>query len=308
VLELPPVGTRVSLRHRRPAGSWPPLTDVVGHLLDVTPRIRVRAKSGAIVEVSPDDVVAVRMLTDAPVRASQIRAVEHAAALAWPGLEQQWVDGWLLRFSGGQSHRANSAVPLDVHANMAALPAIVEWYRTRDATPWLAVPDRLARLPATVAVVVESVVMTCELSEATPRVASLLPPPDVAPAVVSSRPSERWLRSYARDVDVGVLSAVLDGDVGFASLEDAAVGRATVTPAPDGTRWAGLAAVRVAEHERRRGHARDLCSALLAWAAGRGATRAYVQVLSDNVAAANLYRSMGFTTQHRVRYVDGRTL
>ena len=42
--ELPPVGTRVSLRYRLPAGSVPPLTDVVGHLLDVAPKIRVRTE------------------------------------------------------------------------------------------------------------------------------------------------------------------------------------------------------------------------------------------------------------------------
>jgi len=297
VIHLPPVGTRVTLRHRLPPGSVPPLTDVVGHLLDVTPTIRVRTKTGVVVDVSPADVIAVRALTDAPVRTSQIRNLEHAAALAWPGLEQHWLDGWLLRFSGGQSHRANSAVPLDVHATLRSLPAIVDWYRTRDATPWLAVPDRLVRLPDGVPAALESMVMTSRF-DATP----------VASAEVSPEPDERWMRIYARAVDVDVLTAVLDGELGFATLAGAAVGRCAVTRAPDGTRWAGLAAVRVDEGHRREGHALALCSALLGWAAERGATQAYVQVLSDNVAAMSLYRSMGFTTQHRVRYVDGRTL
>ena len=94
---LPAVGTRVSLRYRRPEGSDPPLTDVIGHLLQTGPRILVRTKTGAVVEIAADDVVAVRALTDAPVRTSQIRAMEHAAALAWPGTEQQWIDGWLVR-------------------------------------------------------------------------------------------------------------------------------------------------------------------------------------------------------------------
>ncbi len=295
--QLPPVGTRVSLRYRLPAGSVPPLTDVVGHLLDVAPKIRVRTKSGAVVDVSPADVVAVRALSDAPVRTSQIRNVEHAAALAWPGLEQRWLDGWLLRFSGGHSHRANSAVPLAVHANLTALPAIVDWYGVRDARPWLAVPDRLVRLPDAAAAALESLVMTTELG---PTVDCTAP--------VLQRPDERWMRIYERDVDVDVLTAVLDGEVGFGIGADVAVGRVAVTAAPDGTRWAGLAAVRVAEHERRKGEARALCSTLLSWAAHRGATRAYVQVLSDNVAATRLYESMGFTTQHRVRYIDGRTL
>jgi ribosomal protein S18 acetylase RimI-like enzyme len=297
VVELPPAGTRVSLRYRLPAGSERPLNDVVGHLVDVVPTIRVRTKSGELVDVPPGDVMAVRVLTEAPVRNSQIRNLEHAAALAWPGLEQQWLDGWLLRFSGGPSHRANSAVPLEVHANLTAVPAIVAWYRERHATPWLSVPDRLVRLPEAMQSSLEVLVMTREFD------------PDAAdPADVATRPDDQWLRSYARDIDVDVLTAVIDGEVGFANRASAAVGRAAVTTAPDGTRWAGLAAVHVASDERRKGHARALCASLLAWGATRGATHAYAQVLVDNDAAISLYRSMGFRTQHRMRYVDGRTL
>ena len=145
MVELPAVGTRVSLRYRRPEGSVPPLTDVIGHLLEVGPRVLVRTKTGAVVEIAPEDVVAVRALTAAPVRTSQIRATEHAAALAWPGIEQQWMDGWLLRGAGGHTHRANSAVPLGVEADVGAVPDIVEWYSRRGQTPWLAVADRLLR-------------------------------------------------------------------------------------------------------------------------------------------------------------------
>jgi N-acetylglutamate synthase len=297
VPDLPPVGTRVSLRYRLPAGSERPLNDVVGHLVEVDPTIRVRTKSAELVDVWPGDVVAVRVLTEAPVRNSQIRNLEHAAALAWPGLEQHWLDGWLLRFSGGPSRRANSAVPLEVHANLTAVPAIVAWYRERHATPWLAVPDRLVRLPEATQSSLEVLVMKRELDR------------DVAErAHVADRPDDEWLRCYERDVDVDVLTAVVDGEVGFAIHASAAVGRGAVTTAPDGTRWAGLAAVRVAQAERRNGHARALCAGLLAWAVTRGATHAYAQVLADNAAAITLYRSMGFHTQHRVRYVDGRTL
>jgi N-acetylglutamate synthase len=296
-LELPPVGTRVSLRYRLPAGSVPPLTDVVGHLVDVAPIIRVRTKSGALVDVSPADVMTVRGLTDAPVRTSQIRNLEHAAALAWPGLEQRWHDGWLLRFSGGGSQRANSAVPLEPQAQLSALPAIASWYGERNAAPWLAVPDRVLRLPDTAPNATDVLVMTSALDAvATDH------------EEVASRPDEQWLRIYQRAIDVGVLTAVLDGQLGFVTRASAAVGRGAVTTAPDGTRWAGLAAVRVTPDERRKGHARAVCATLLAWGAQHGATRAYVQVLADNEAALTLYRSMGFTTQHRVRYVDGRTL
>lgn len=297
-MQLPAVGTRVSLRYRLPAGSVPPLTDVIGHLLDVGPTLRVRTKRGDVVQIAAADVVAIKALAAAPVRTSQIRATEQAAAMAWPGVEHQWLDGWLLRAAGGYTHRGNSAVPLGVEADLAALPSIVEWYGSRGLTPWLSVPDRLLRLPDGFQPHLETVVMVGDLLAGEPDSAvTLMPEPD-----------ERWLRLYERDVPVDVLTAVVDGEVVFASISGAAVGRAAVTDAPDGSRWVGISAVRVAEDQRRRGHARTLCAALVAWGRGRGATRAYVQVLIDNAAAVALYESMGLRTQHRSRYVDARSL
>ena len=105
-----------------------------------------------------------------------------------------------------------------------------------------------------------------------------------------------------------MLSAVVDGVVVFATRGDAAVGRGAVTTAADGTRWAGVSAMRVAEAHRRRGHARAMCSALLAWATEQGAQHCYAQVLVDNAPAIALYEGLGFTTQHRARYIDGRIL
>src|SRR5262249_52739701 len=151
MISWPDLGTRVTVRYRRPAGSVPPLTDAVGHLLAVDPLVRVRTKTGAVVEFAPADVVALRVLTDVPVRASQIRALEHAAAAAWPGVEQTWLDGWLLRAGRGATLAANSAVPLDISAHMGTSSAIVAWYDQRNLTPWLAIPDRLLRLPPSLA-------------------------------------------------------------------------------------------------------------------------------------------------------------
>ena len=147
MVSWPELGARVMVRYRLPAGSVPPLTDVIGHLLQSGPLIRVQAKTGEVVEVASDDVVAHRTLSDKPVRASEIRALEHADALAWPGIERQWLDGWLLRAGPDDTPAANSAVPLDISATQLAIPAIVEWYRSRDRVPRLAVPDRLLRLP-----------------------------------------------------------------------------------------------------------------------------------------------------------------
>ena len=290
--ELPPVGTRVSLRYRLPAGSVPPLSDVVGHLLDDGVTLRVRTKRGDVVTVAVADVVAIKALAAAPVRTVDIRNLEHAAALAWPGVEQHWCDGWLLRFGHGSTRRANSAVPLDVTPGTPPR-AIADWYAARHAPALLAAPDRLFRVPAGTPIDGENIVMTRQLDPA--------PHTEV---LVSATPSPAWLGLQPRDVPLDVLTAVLDGEVAFGVLADAAVGRVAVTDAPDGTRWAGLAAVHVDGGARRRGLGRTLCEGLLGWAGERGATRAYVQVLADNTAATRLYESMGFSAHHGSRYVS----
>lgn len=288
-MDMPAVGSRVSLRYRLPPGSGKPLTDVVGHVEQVDPAVLVRTRSGELVTVAQADVVSVRELSHAPVRASEIRALEHAAALAWPGTEQRWLGGWFVRAGHGVTSRANSALPLDVSAQVADLPAVVEWYRERGLPAWLALAERL--LPVRAEGSKPARVMVRDLTAVAAPDVTLSPQPDTA-----------WLRTYEREVPVDVLTAVIDGELTFASTGHA-VGRGAVTTAPDGTRWLGISSVRVAPAHRRRGQARAVCDALSTWGAEVGAERAYIQVESDNHAAIALYTALGFRLHHQTRYV-----
>lgn len=296
--ELPEVGTRVSLRYRLPADAERPMTDVVGHILDPGNHpgavVRVRTRHGDIVDVARDDVLAVRVVPEMPVRTGEIRNLEHAAALGWPGVEHRWLDGWLLRSGRGVTRRANSAVPLRF-SSFAEVADVLDWYRNRGLPALVSAPDRLIRLPDGIQADAENLVMAT----------------DVVPSVsvsVAPRPDDAWRRLYQREVPIDVLTAVVDGHVGFGELAGAAVGRVAVTEAPDGTRWAGVSAVHVVESARRRGLARELCAGLLTWAHEHGATRAYVQVVAENTAARALYESMGFVVHHRSRYVRAEDL
>ncbi|WP_304113950.1 N-acetyltransferase [Mycolicibacterium bacteremicum] len=283
-------GSRVSLRYRISDG----LTDVVGHLEALEPVVVVRTKSGESVEIDPAAVVSVRELSHTPVRNSEIRALEHAAALAWPGTEQHWQEGWLLRAGSGHTSRANSAVPLLFSSSTQSLPQITSWYAERRLPPWLALPERL--LPIKAAGIKSTRVLVRDLA------------PDAAPdASIDDAPDAHWLTVYERDVPPAILTAVVDGTLAFAAA-GAAVGRGAVTAAPDGTRWLGVSCVRVAESARRRGLARSIVAALSAWGAEQGATRAYVQVLDDNGPALTLYHSLGFRLHHRHRYVRADSL
>lgn len=214
MVSWPDPGTRVTVRYRRAQGSVPPLTDAVGHLLEVDPVVRVRTKAGTVVAIAPADVVALRVLTDTPVRTSQIRALEHAAAAAWPGAERAWLDGWLVRADPGAGLSTNSAMPLDISAGPSALPRIVAWYRGRGLTPRLAIPDRLLPLPAgTPAERIERVLVR-DLSSVGDASAPH-PGPNWRAAVTDAPDGTRWLGLDATHApDDGSGAALLDWGAG----------------------------------------------------------------------------------------------
>ncbi|EIC62079.1 acetyltransferase family protein [Mycobacteroides abscessus MAB_030201_1075] len=272
----------------------PPFTDTVGELVAAAPTVQVLHKSGAVVDISVDDVVSVRVLPPVPVLNRDIRSMQRAAALAWPGLEHQWLDGWFVRASDGHTRRANSAVPLDHSASSRALGELDAWYTERGLPTLLCLPDRLIHPPDDLATSDETVVMVRDLDNAGT---------DTLPA----EPSADWLALHGDNhpLVVPVLTAVVDGTLGFAAVASegstAAIARGAVTE-----NWLGISAVRVAENQRRRGLAAQVCDILLGWGAALGARRAYVQVRADNAAALALYPTLGFTEQHRYRYAQIR--
>lgn len=240
MVSWPDLGTRVTVRYRRPAGSVPPLTDAVGHLVAIGPTVRVQTKTGAVVEFAADDAVALRVLTDTPIRTSAIRALEYAAATARAGGERTWLDGWLLRVGDETSLARNSAVPLDISARLSSAPAIVAWYEHRGRDPWLAIPDRLLVLPRGVVGVAAERVLMRDLT-ATPPDASDTSPDEAERATVVDAPDgTRWVRlsvsglpddeSTARRCEavlaVGVRQGATRGYVEVAENDAAAAGLA----------------------------------------------------------------------------------
>ena len=66
--------------------------------------------------------------------------------------------------------------------------------------------------------------------------------------------------------------------------------------------WAGVFCLATAAEARRRGIGRAVLAGLAAWAAGRGASRLYLQVEAGNAAARALFAGAGFTRSHGYHY------
>ncbi|WP_297009003.1 GNAT family N-acetyltransferase [uncultured Corynebacterium sp.] len=329
-------GVRATVRHlvrgadghpdRNPDTGRPLVSDVIGVLRSIDP-LTVEDAAGTLHRIPVRAVVVLKTLPAAPVRSSDIRAVEAATAAAFPGLEHRNIGGWLARAGDGITERSNSAVPLGPGTGTSPVPLaeIHAFYRSHDLPTRLLLPDRISRpaepllgLPG-VRRGPEIIVMTRDLGDgdvgptALPTVPG--PPVDLAGRLelrIDDQPDDEWLQLYhfrgepLPEHALRLLAARLDGALGFARItvdgRTVAVTRGTVT-AGGGRYFLGYSAVEVAPAWRRRGLGTLLGTAMLHWGAAQGAAESYLQVIATNLAGRGLYHGLGFSEHHRHRCV-----
>lgn len=243
------------------------------------------------------------------------RTIEECCLNAWPGLQQQVLEGWMLRFAGGYTRRANSVQTLhgaegDVHARLRECEAA---YGARGYACTFKITP-LAR-PAGLDAILERAGYRRE-GETSVQVLDPLPAARPHPGcVLTDALGEDWQRAFAR----------LDGTPrAHLPTRRAILGKIALphtagllrTPGTEGTEGAVAACGRaVAEQaqvglfdlatdpaHRGRGLAGHLAGHLLAWGARQGATRAYLQVEVDNAPALRLYARLGFRELYRYWY------
>jgi ribosomal protein S18 acetylase RimI-like enzyme len=322
------VGRRVVVRRllrgeTGPTGG-PAFTDVVGVMESWGSGVAVlRPSTGPPVTIAVADIVSGKPVPPRPsvrLRVSSADA-EHRALASWPAQEVQWLGSWALRASQGYSSRANSVLAVDSPAVPLgeALPLVSSFYSSR-------------ALPARAQVVVgseeqqalassgwtparpgeaDTLFQVASVSSARRVVRRALP--DVVPAVtVTPRVDGAWLADDHRALAAGAAAvAVLEGpaDVGFVSVvsgtEVLAKGRVArgAGAVPGDEDWAGITNVWVSPTHRRQGLGTVVMSAMLDWAAERGATTAFLQVRGDNAGAIAAYERLGFVSHHAYRYL-----
>lgn len=249
-----------------------------------------------------------------PASAEVTLEVEACSLRAWPGAEEERLEGWHLRATGGYTRRANSANPLGdpgsevpaavahVHAWFAArgLPAVFKI--TASVRP-PGLDEFLER--AGWRHVAPSRVMTADVvGESRPALPSGLE------LVLEDDPAEAWLAAFARWHDLSPGQAAAHRSIVTAIRPDRTLARVvdpegatrSVGLAVADGRWVGLFDLVTDPALRSRGIGRAVVAALRAWGADRGALRAYLQVEERNEAARRLYGVLGFRSAHAYWY------
>jgi ribosomal protein S18 acetylase RimI-like enzyme len=237
---------------------------------------------------------------------AELRRLERVHVRAWPALETATIAGWLWRYSGGGSQRANSVSTLDFDGAdaTAALDDIEARYRE------MGVPARLhtfgqgrpAGLPDMLSArgygEGEATITMAKRLEAVPQAGT---------SETSQEPGREWLEVYLgaitenrRTVNAAILEAVPKPRSFLACRRNGKVVSTALGVADRDC--AVIECVATGAGSRRQGGARTVLGALEAWAQQQGVRLLGLQVAETNAAAIALYGSLGFRGVDRNRF------
>lgn len=238
-----------------------------------------------------------------------VAALQERAARATPAAVQEVHDGdWLRHTDSPTTWWAGAALLHGEGRDVDARVARAErFYARHGARPRFQVcPACPARLDAVLAA--RGYRRSGEVQLMTASAVGLLPATQAVDVVLAERPSRAWtdllVRGQDGGADVGaelrlVQRVALPSAYSTVRVDGrpVAVGRAVAEGG-----WAGVFGMATLPEERSRGAGRAVLEALAGWAADRGCTRLYLQVLADSAAAVGLYRRAGFAALATYHY------
>jgi N-acetylglutamate synthase len=240
-----------------------------------------------------------------------VQALETRLVNAWPSLETQIVDDWILRFAKGYSKRANSASPLLPGASLddAQIDQIVKQFEAHNLRPTfrltsLQAPDVDERLARRGFIEIEP---TCGMMAPLSEAANIEPQVELDPTVViDAAPKPRWIKEVAASYGGDKADHLVLGEILERIRQPAAYATLSLDARPSAWGLAvtergfvGLFDIVVAPDLRGLGLGRQIVCALMEWARQQGAENAYLQVRESNTGARDLYRTLGFSDVYR---------
>ncbi len=242
---------------------------------------------------------------------SQVRRLEAVSFRSWPATTTHYDGSWAIRLTAGHpAKRLNSVNPLDP-SDHARMEERIQLAAERFKAFGRPLVFRLSPLaPADLINILdargwlrfdETIVMATMLDQA---------PLDDAIDQLPIRDVGRWIDDIITmngakgELKPGLseLIGAVQSTVGlFVTGNNDGVPHCAAMCVHDND-LAGLFEVVTHPDYRQQGRAREITKTALKWARGRGAKRAWLQVVAANKPAVNLYQSMGFSEIYRYIY------
>lgn len=307
-LPLERIGQRFSIRFRDPEGGY---RDVVGHLKSATTLIN---RTGQEVSFDPEQIFIWREIVERQTLAGKgapltlrVLELDQICDLTWPAPEIFENSGWLMRAAGGVTNRANSVLPLTASLEAGALNNFAEklsiaqeFYRARGlptifqvAHPtWQLLSDELRTLGA-----IETLrgnTMVADLSSVVPKI------PTGIQIVQSNQFSDGWLGIQPTPGIERILSGCAATYLTLVSKgQIVAACRIALTNG-----WSSITRVYVHRDFRGEGLGKTIVAAALESSFEQGASKAVLQVDSNNAIAIGVYESLGFSFHHEYSFLE----
>ena len=235
-----------------------------------------------------------------------VEAIEEVAFRAWPPSETETYDGWLLRYAGGFSRRANSVYP----AGESTVPLEEKLRSCRDWFAERGLGLVVRQTPATEGGL-DDLLETLGFARECPThvMVARLEAAGEGDGNVHASLTEEWLVAAEGLMGIGlemrrpwreILSRIAPA-TGFGEIRRDGRIVAVGLGVADGD-WLGLFEITVDPEHRKQGLGHRLTESLLGWGRERGAVRSYLQVVADNAPALALYDRLGFTRAYTYWY------
>lgn len=235
-----------------------------------------------------------------------IKTIEDLSLNAWPSHQMQVYDGWIIRYSYFYTHRTNSVE--QIGPSSLPLPEKIEYceqiYR-RWNTPSIFKITPLSH-PLLEPLLIEqgyhiehsTDVMILDLENEYNYIEETHTIPikvqhHIAPAWIESLFQLKGTTNPIHRKIVPSMYAAIPKDVIAISIRKKGKRIATGLGILDRD-YIGIYAIHVTEEYRHRGYAATVIHTLISEGIKSGATKAYLQVVSDNTPALNLYQKIGF--------------
>ena len=230
------------------------------------------------------------------------RELEELALTTWPALQQWLYDGWVVRFAGGHTRRANSVTPLYSSRQEPAAKIVQceRWYAAVNLPTVFRLNEHTA--PAALDRLLDARgYQRLDPSLTLHRRLDTWAMPDGQPGRLRSEQLADWLPLYCQlsgkaldqqQTHTALLQAMPAPRI-FAALWNDGQAVACAVGVLSAQALSVVDVVTAPQH-RQRGYGTSLLNQLFGWAQRAGASDSALQVQGDNVAARSLYARLGF--------------